>query len=162
MSDPGELNEESAAEAAAIGHAARERRLTVACAESLTGGSIASRLSAAEAASEWFAGGVTAYSSEVKFNVLGVERGPVVTAECASQMAEGVARLMDADVAVAVTGEGGPNPAEDKPVGTVFIAVRCGDAGRVEEHHFEGDPAQIVQRATLHALRILHAAVRRD
>lgn len=62
-------------------------------AESLTSGSIAGRLGAAEAASDWFCGGVVAYASSVKYKVLGVDPGPVVTAPCARQMAQGVCDL---------------------------------------------------------------------
>jgi nicotinamide-nucleotide amidase len=158
MSGPGELNDDCSAEAAAISRLAQREHLTIACAESLTSGAIASHLGAAGSASEWFAGGVVAYSAQVKFDVLGVERGPVVTAVCAEQMARGVAKLTHADLALAVTGEGGPEPAEDTAVGTVFIAIRKNDGHEVREFHFDGDPSTIVYRTTRQALRMLRAA----
>lgn len=130
----------------------RDTGRTAAVAESLTGGSVSSRLAAAPGASEWFRGAVTAYAPEVKFSVLDVTPGPVITAACARQLAVGVARLLHADVAVATTGAGGPGPEEDRPPGTVFIAVTGGGDCRVREYHFEGDPAEIVAAATARAL----------
>lgn len=146
------------AEAAAIADLARANGWGVACAESLTSGTIASHLGAAEEASEWFAGGVVAYSARLKFDLLGVERGPVVTAVCAEQMACGVARLTGADLTIAVTGEGGPEPAEAAAVGTMFVGVRDHDATDVREFHFDGDPGAIVHQTALAALRMLRAA----
>ncbi len=159
MPGPSELNEESREVAAAISTAVRRTGARVAAAESLTSGAIASHLGAAEAASDWFAGGVVAYSRQVKFSVLHVEPGPVVTEACARQMARGVLDLLSADVAVAVTGAGGPDPEEDMPPGTVFIAVCSGGDVRVEQHRFDGDPEQVVRDTTLGALRLLRAEV---
>jgi nicotinamide-nucleotide amidase len=69
---------------------------------------MACRLAAAGGASGWFQGAVVAYSEHVKFTVLGVDRGPVITAGCARQMAIGDARLLTADFAVGTTGAGRP------------------------------------------------------
>lgn len=150
---------DAAALAAAISRAARNRNATVAVAESLTSGSVGSRLGAAEASSEWFLGGVIAYAPAVKFGLLGVDRGAVVTARCAGQMARGVARLLGADVSVALTGVGGPGPEEGKRSGTVFIAV-CRDGDEtVKEHLFDGDPGEVVRLATLEALRMLRGSL---
>lgn len=151
--------EESRVVAESISRTARRSRRRVAVAESLTSGAIASQLGASPAASEWFLGGVVAYSIDVKSSVLGVDRGPVMTAACARQMAAGAARVTGADCAVAVTGVGGPDPEEDTPVGTVFIAVQAGEASRVEECHFTGDPTEIVHATTLRALQLLHTAI---
>ena len=96
---------------------------TAAVAESLTGGNIAAALSAIEGASDWFIGGVVSYAEEVKYTLLGVERGPVINERSALQMAEGVAGLLDADFAVATTGVGGPGPQEGLPQGTVYVGV---------------------------------------
>jgi nicotinamide-nucleotide amidase len=104
---------------------------------------------------------VIAYGSEVKFSVLGVARGPVITAECAAQMAAGVTQLTGADFAVAVTGAGGPGPEEGKPAGTVYIAVHGMAGSDVQEHHFSGSPADVVQETTLHALQMLCTAAQR-
>src|SRR3954451_7740925 len=99
---------------------ARER--SVAVAESLTGGMIASALAQAEGASEWFRGSLVAYSTEVKHEVLGVPVGPVVSAEAAAVMARRVRSLRHADISVAVTGAGGPSAQDGHEPGTVFLA----------------------------------------
>jgi nicotinamide-nucleotide amidase len=136
-----------------IGDLAQAYGVKVAVAESLTSGAIAGRLGAAPEASLWFAGGVVAYASEVKFKVLTVDPGPVVTARCAAQMATGVAQLLGADLAVAVTGVGGPEPDEGLPPGTVYIAVSSGPS--VTDHLFEGGPSQVIELSTVAALQLL-------
>src|SRR5688572_18669120 len=73
-----------------------ELELRVAVAESLTSGRIASALGAGSDAAEWFAGGIVAYASDVKFELLDVEPGPVINAACARQLAKGAAKLLDA------------------------------------------------------------------
>jgi nicotinamide-nucleotide amidase len=155
MPDPSDLDEESMRYAAEISEALQHSQLTVSAAESLTSGAIACHLGAAGAASEWFAGGVVAYSKKVKFDVLGVSPGPVVTESCARQMATGVAALTGSDYAVAVTGVGGPEPEEDQPVGTVFIAVRTPDGDTAEGHRFDGDPEEVLRSTIRAALRLL-------
>ncbi|MGO4595624.1 CinA family protein [Leifsonia sp. 2TAF2] len=131
--------------------------MTIAVAESLTSGAIASALGASPQAGDWFAGGVVAYSEHVKFDVLGVTPGPVITAECAEQMASGVGRLLSADVVAAVTGAGGPGPQEGKDAGTVFLAHGMPDAVHVEELHLDGDPEDVVKGTVDAALRALAA-----
>lgn len=133
--------------------------LTVSAAESLTSGSIACELGAAPDASDWFAGAVIAYASHVKFDVLGVTPGPVITASCARQMAYGVARVTGADLGLAITGVGGPDPIEGQPPGTVFIAVSTSEGETSSEHHFRGDAAQVVRSATTEALASLLTAL---
>jgi nicotinamide-nucleotide amidase len=96
---------------------------TLGVAESLTGGLIASRLTAVPGASEWFRGGVVSYASDVKRDVLGVGEGPVVTAEAAAAMAAGAARVLGATVGLAVTGVAGPTEQEGQPVGTVWVGL---------------------------------------
>lgn len=133
-----------------IADLAAARTLVVACAESLTAGAIASALARGEGASSWFGGGVVSYMSEVKFRVLGVAEGPVVTASCAEEMVRGVVALLDADAAVAVTGVGGPGDEEGEPPGTVFVATLVGGRGegRVEvtRHQFEGEPPAVLDQ----------------
>jgi nicotinamide-nucleotide amidase len=131
--------------------------LTVAVAESLTSGAIASALGASPKAGDWFAGGVVAYSEHVKFDVLGVTPGPVITAECAEQMASGARRLLTADVVAAVTGAGGPGPQEGRDAGTVFLAHGRPGAVRVDELHLDGDPEDVVKGTVDAALRALAA-----
>ncbi|MGC4940055.1 CinA family protein [Kribbella sp. DT2] len=153
----GEQSKDADELAEAVARRARETGRSIAAAESLTSGNVAAHLGAAPQASEWFAGGVVAYSSQVKHAVLGVEPGPVVTARCARQMAEGVARLTGADLAVATTGAGGPDPQDGQPPGTVFIAVRTPVGVQATEHHFDGGPRDVVQAATRAALGLLLA-----
>lgn len=162
MSEPASIQPDAKASADVVSQLVHRSGQTVAVAESLTSGSIAAHLGAAENASEWFRGGLVAYSSEVKFKVLGVDRGPVVTAECARQMARGAAELLDADFAVAVTGAGGPGPEEGHPQGTTFIAVHSATANDVAEHRFTGDPEHVVHAATSAALALLQALIERE
>jgi nicotinamide-nucleotide amidase len=131
---------------------------TAAAAESLTGGNVSAQLSAIEGASGWFLGGVVAYGEDVKYDLLGVERGPVINASTAEQMANGVARLLGADFAVSTTGVGGPGPQEDTPQGTVFIGVATPAGTSVREYRFDGDPSEVVTQATRRALTDLAAA----
>lgn len=135
--------------------------LHVAVAESLTSGAIASALGAAPSASEWFAGGIVAYSEHVKVDVLGVAPGPVITAPCAEQMAEGVALLLGADLVAAVTGAGGPGPQEGQEPGTVFLAHGFAGAVEVDRHRFDGSPDEVVQATTEAAVRALAADLER-
>lgn len=100
----------------------RRRGSTIATAESVTGGLIASRLTSVPGASDVVRGGVVSYASEVKYDLLGVPDGPVVSEAAAAAMAEGVARLLGADVAVSVTGVAGPDTQEDVTPGTVHFA----------------------------------------
>jgi nicotinamide-nucleotide amidase len=149
MSDP----------ASDIARTLHRRRRTVATAESVTCGTVAKRLGAAPDSSDWLRGGVVAYASAVKFDVLGVAPGPVITETCAREMAVGAAHLLAADYAVSTTGAGGPGSQEGRPAGTVFIAVTSPSGCRAREYHFEGDPADVVEAATEQALRDLRAAI---
>ncbi len=92
---------------------ARAGGLSIAVAESLTAGNLAAHLGRASRAGEWFRGGVVAYSKAVKHSVLRVPPGPVVCEEAARAMVDAVASMMGANLAVALTGEGGPEPQED-------------------------------------------------
>ena len=142
--------------AARIGELAVDRDLTVATAESLTGGMIASALAASPGASEWFLGSVVAYSKEVKYEVLGVPEGPVVTAEAASAMARGVRKLLNAGAAVAVTGAGGPTGQDGRDPGTVFLAFDADGNHRVVHLQLEEDePKSICATTAVAALRML-------
>ena len=157
----GEDSDEQIAETARrISDVATRKDLAVAVAESLTGGEIACRLGAAPSSSTWFRGGVVAYSPHVKYEVLGAPEGPVVTPQTAAAMARGVARLMAADVAVAVTGVGGPDDEEGHPAGTVWFGVAVDGEVLTELRHFRGEPDDILRATTAHALRLLLDGVR--
>lgn len=153
---------DSAARAAAedIARLARERGLSVAVAESLTGGTLAAHLAAAPDSSDWFAGGVVSYQTRVKCDVLHVPEGqPVITEAAALAMCRGVADLMHADAAVAVTGAGGPGPQEGQPAGTVWIAATVGGLQQTRVHHFPGETGAILARTRQHALELLLALI---
>ena len=137
----------------AVGKRLLAAGLTLAVAESLTGGLVASRLVNVPGSGDWFKGGVVAYDSEVKFSVLGVPRGPVVTADAARAMAEGVRRLTGADVGLATTGVAGPDTQEGQPVGTVFLGVALpGEEPDATEAHLPGDRDRVRQFSTISLL----------
>ncbi len=107
------------------------QHLTIAAAESCTGGLISARLTDVPGASAVFHCGIVSYSNEMKIAILGVKPETIqnfsaVSAETATEMAAGVRRISGADIAVAVTGNAGPEPSEGKPVGEVFISVISG------------------------------------
>jgi nicotinamide-nucleotide amidase len=129
----------------------------VAVAESLTGGSLSSCLARLPDAAEWFRGGVVAYSSAVKRDVLGVPDVPVVSEPAALALADGVARLLGADVAIAVTGVGGPEPQDGVEVGTVWMAVHDAEGTIARCMRFDGDPEAVVRKTCGAAIEWLAA-----
>jgi nicotinamide-nucleotide amidase len=145
---------------------ARYARLTVAVAESLTGGQLAAAITAVPGASAVFRGSVTAYATDLKASVLGVDAGLLtevgaVHAEVARQMAVGVRRVCRADIGIATTGVAGPQPQDGRPIGTVFVAVAGQDSAEAEQCSFgyrpgDGarDRARIQRLSTSAALRL--------
>ncbi len=141
---------------------------TLAVAESCTGGAIASRFTALPGASAYFRCGVVSYSNEAKADVLGVDpatiaRDGAVSEAVARQMAEGARRIAQADYAVATTGIAGPTGgSEEKPVGTVWIAVAT-PAGTVARCKQCGtDRGQIIDRASSFAISMLREELSRN
>lgn len=134
---------------------ARAGDRTIGIAESLTSGRISTRLGAGPEASRWFRGAVVAYDKEVKFEVLGVTEGPVVTDSCARQMAVGVRRLLGADVGLGVSGVGGPGSEEGRPPGTVHLAIASRRGVRSLEVHVPGPPREVLATVTSLALEEL-------
>jgi PncC family amidohydrolase len=126
-----------------MGYAARG--LTLALAETDTGGLAGYRITNVPGSSKVFLGGVVAYSNRVKVAVLGVPEALLrahgaVSAECALAMADGARRLLGADVAVAATGIAGPTGGTaEKPVGTVFVAISRAGERRAERRKLSGD-----------------------
>ncbi len=105
-----------------------DRGLTLAVAESVTGGRLASSFTGVPGASQVFRGGVVSYATDVKIAVLGVEESlvaaqGVISAACAEAMATGVRRVLGADVALATTGVAGPDEQEGHPVGTAYVGL---------------------------------------
>lgn len=139
---------------------------TLAVAESLTGGAVAAALTAVPGASAAFRGSVTAYATEVKHDLLGVdaellaERG-AVDPEVARQMATGVRDLLGAEWGAATTGVAGPDPQDGQPVGTVFIAVAPPGARRAVAQRVEaaGDREAIRAQTVAAVLAALHEAL---
>ena len=141
----------------------RERGETLAVAESLTGGLVAAGITAVPGASHAFRGSVTAYATELKRDVLGVdgellaERG-AVDADVARQMAGGVRRVLGADWGASTTGVAGPEPQDGQPVGTVHVAV-AGPDGSVTavllslEADSEGNPDRVRARIRTESVR---------
>jgi nicotinamide-nucleotide amidase len=128
---------------------------TVGCAESLTGGGLADLLSSTPGASATFAGGVVTYATRVKRAVLGVTASQVVSADCASQMATGARSLLGVDWAIATTGVAGPEKQDDKPVGTVYVAIAGPLGVGVHRLSLSGDRARIRADSCLRALEAL-------
>ncbi|MFF0545850.1 CinA family protein [Nocardia thailandica] len=145
-----------------IAEFAREHGLTVAVAESLTGGNLAAALSAAPDSAEWFRGGVVAYSAQVKREVLGVPDVPVVSEIAARAMADGVRALTGADVAVATTGVGGPGAQDGEPAGSVWCAVSTPVAEWAVHNDFAGPPEQVLDQAISCALDLAFAGLRKQ
>jgi len=136
------------------------RGLTFGVAESLTGGLIASRLVNVPGASAWFRGGVVAYDSQVKFDVLGVPPGPVVTEPAAAAMAEGAARVTRADVGLGITGVAGPDDQEGVPPGTLFVGLALpGQPTLTRQLRVPGDRERVRQYGAITALDMLRRAL---
>jgi nicotinamide-nucleotide amidase len=136
----------------------RERNLTLAVAESLTGGMIGSRLTSVPGASDVFRGGLVSYATDTKQELLGVAEGPVVTEEAAVAMARGARRLFRSDVGIAATGVAGPDPQEGRPPGTVCLAVALGDdpaTSRSMEVRLPGRRSQVREFSVITLLGLL-------
>jgi len=121
---------------------------TIATAESLTGGGLGAALTAVPGSSRAYVGGVVSYATRVKVELLHVpadlvEQHGVISPQCARAMAQGVRRLLGADVGVATTGVAGPDRQEDQPPGRVFVAVADQDGEEVTELQLEGGRAAI-------------------
>ena len=137
-----------------------ERGLTFGVAESLTGGLIASRLVNVPGASEWFRGGVVAYASAVKFDVLGLPSGLVVTEPAAAAMAEGVRKVVGADVGLGITGVAGPDDQEGVAPGTIFVGIALPDQPtETRQLRLPGDRERVRQYGAITALDLLRRAL---
>lgn len=134
-----------------LSKALRARGITVACAESCTGGLLGAVLTELPGSSDYFAGGIIAYSNQIKVDVLGIdseilESVGAVSSECAVAMAQRVARVFSADIGIATTGMAGPaRPEDTKPAGLIFVAVAMGNSIEVSE--LDGDRGRELNRA---------------
>ena len=134
----------------------RKRGLTLALAESVTGGLVSGRLTQIAGASDVFRGAVVSYASDVKHEVLHVSPGPVVSESAAAQMAQGAKDLLGADVGLALTGVAGPDQQDGQPVGTLCVAVVLPD-GQVHTKTFAlpGQREQMRQMSVISSLDML-------
>ena len=139
----------------------RERGLTIAAAESATGGLVSDLITNVPGSSDYFKGSVVAYDNEIKVRVLGVsretlERHGAVSYQTAEEMADGVRKLMNADIGLSTTGIAGPAGATpEKPVGLFYIGLASALGTKAVEHVFGGDRLQNKKSAAEAALIML-------
>jgi nicotinamide-nucleotide amidase len=156
--------EDEADLAAVVLDRCRELKLTLAVAESCTGGMLGERLTNIPGSSDVFLGGVIAYHNDVKKELLGVtvhdlEKHGAVSEPVALQMAAGIRERTGADIGISVTGIAGPGGGTpEKPVGLVWVAVHASEA-KARRFHVGGDRAEIRQRAAQAALEMVRRAL---
>ncbi len=143
------------------------RRQSIAVAESLTGGLLAGALTEVPGASAVFRGGIVAYATDLKAALLGVDHALLaargaVSAEVAEAMAGGVRDRLGASVGAATTGVAGPDPAEGKPAGTVYIAASSGKETLVRRLALSGSRAAIRAATVREALALVLVIVREE
>jgi PncC family amidohydrolase len=144
-----------------VGQLLTEQGLTIAVAESCTGGLIAHQLTNVPGSSTYFVGGVVAYSNQVKERVLGVSGETLsaygaVSEECAREMARGARRIFGTDVAISSTGIAGPTGGTpQKPVGLVYVALSAQGLECCERHLWRGDRLENKRQTCEAALEML-------
>ncbi len=142
----------------------REKGLSLALAESCTGGMIAETITNVAGASDIFYGSAVTYVNSAKEHILGVtretlEKHGAVSSECAEEMACGARRVYGADVAMSVTGIAGPGGgSEGKPVGTVWFGLATKDGAETFRRRFDGDRAAVRRQTVEEVLRRLAEA----
>ena len=142
----------------------REKGLSLALAESCTGGMIAETITNVAGASDIFYGSAVTYVNSAKERILGVtretlEKHGAVSSECAEEMACGARRVYGADVAMSVTGIAGPGGgSEAKPVGTVWFGLATKDGAETFRRRFDGDRAAVRRQTVEEVLRRLAEA----
>ena len=137
----------------------RERGLSLAVAESLTGGLVGARLTSVAGASDVFRGAVVSYASEVKYDLLDVPRGPVVSHDAARAMALGVRERLGADIGIATTGVAGPAEQEGHPPGTVFLGLAHREDAEALRVRLPGDRRRVREYAVISVLNLLRLRV---
>jgi PncC family amidohydrolase len=146
---------------AQIGENLRERALYLATAESCTGGLIGDRITNVPGSSDYFLGGIIAYANPIKQQLLGVkaetlERFGAVSRETVVEMAQGACRVLDTQLAVAVSGIAGPGGGTvEKPVGLVWIGLSAPDGDSAWRFILPGDRRQVKEESAEQALRLL-------
>jgi nicotinamide-nucleotide amidase len=142
--------------------ALRERGWSLGLAESVTGGLVAGRLTGVPGASDVVRGAVVSYASGVKFDVLDVPRGPVVSEEAALAMAHGARRVLRSDVGLSLTGVAGPTEQDDMPVGTLCVAIVSPTGERTHTFRLPGLRDQMRQMSVISALDFLRRHLQRN
>jgi nicotinamide-nucleotide amidase len=148
-----------------IGNLLKEKKASLALAESCTGGTIAQLITSVPGSSEYFQGSVVAYSNEIKQEVLGVDPGSIekhgaVSREVVEQMAEGVRSKFKADFSIATSGIAGPGGGSaEKPVGTTWIAVASADSTVSEVFRMGDHRGRNIMKASLTGLNMLRNLV---
>lgn len=144
----------------------RDKKFTLATAESCTGGNIAHRITAIAGCSDCYNGSIVSYANDVKINILGVKKESiethgVVSEEVVAQMAEGARKAIGTDCAIATSGIAGPSGATpNKPVGTVCIAISTPERTIASTYHFPGTRDRVIDRASTTALTLLAMALK--
>jgi nicotinamide-nucleotide amidase len=133
----------------------RRQGLTLATAESVTGGMVGARLTAIPGASDVFRGAIVSYATEVKQTMLGVGEGPVVSESAARQMAYGVRERLGADIGLSLTGVAGPDEQDGQPVGTLFVGLVGPGFDDVRQVRVGGAREQMRQFSVITALGLL-------
>ncbi|MDD2961355.1 MAG: CinA family nicotinamide mononucleotide deamidase-related protein [Muribaculaceae bacterium] len=140
-----------------LGNELERRNFTISTAESCTGGYIAHQITQNAGCSAYFKGSIVCYSNDVKMNLLGVEsttleKDGAVSENTVIEMVKGVSKLINTDCAIAISGIAGPDGgSETKPVGTVWISVKCKNIINTSVFHFPGDRMRVIDRATMEA-----------
>jgi nicotinamide-nucleotide amidase len=148
-----------------LGRILKDKKLTVATAESCTGGKIAQLLTSVSGASAYFKGSIVSYATDAKINVIGISKDviaqhSVVSKEVASAMALNVQKIMQADYAIATTGNAGPAKGDaDAEVGTVCIALATPNGVIVEEFNFGQPREKVIDRAVIKSLEMLQKEI---
>ncbi|MDF1655100.1 MAG: CinA family protein [Coxiellaceae bacterium] len=148
-----------------LGDLLKQKKHTLALAESCTGGGIAQAITAIAGSSAWFDRGFVTYSNQAKMDMLSVTSETLasdgaVSEATAKQMAQGAVDHSLANVALSVTGVAGPDGGSDeKPVGTVWFGMTCNNHVTAEQQLFSGDRAAVRQAAVQHALQLLIGCV---
>ena len=144
-----------------IGKLLLEKKFTISCAESCTGGLLTDRLTNIAGSSAYVKGSVIAYANEIKINVLHVNEETIknfgaVSEQTAREMAENVRQILNTDIGVSITGIAGPGGGSDeKPVGLVYIGISGPSGGKVEQFKFNGTRTEVKEKAVEAALVLI-------
>lgn len=139
----------------------QQKEMTIASAESLTGGRFIDRLISIPGASSSVVGSIVSYQTRSKEQVLGIDSAIInkygtISEQCAKEMAEGIQKKMNASIGISFTGNAGPDASEQKPVGIVYIGISNGVKTEVHSYHFHGNREAIRNRAVKKGLELLY------